>query len=66
MKTRILRLVTDHSSWWKKKKYRKESFKELNGLRKLGWRLKKNKKFFLNLMILKQGVSISITCLKNN
>ena len=66
MKTRILRLVTDHSSWWKKKKYRKESFKELNGLRKLGWILKKKKKFFLNLMILKQGVSISITCLKNN
>ena len=47
MKTRILRLVTDHSSWWKKKKYRKESFKELNGLRKLGWRLKKKKKVFL-------------------
>ena len=66
MKTRILRLVTGHSSWWKKKKYRTESFKELNGLRKLGWRLKKKKKFFLNLMILKQGVSISITCLKNN
>ena len=49
MKTRILRLVTGHSSWWKKKKYRKESFKELNGLRKLGWRLKKKKKVFLKL-----------------
>ena len=49
MKTRILRLVTGHSSWWKKKKYRTESFKELNGLRKLGWRLKKKKKVFLKL-----------------
>ncbi len=49
MKTRILRLVTDHSSWWKKKKYRKESFKELNGLRKLGWRLKKKKKVYPKL-----------------
>ena len=49
MKTRILRLVTGHSSWWKKKKYRTESFKELNGLRKLGWRLKKKKKVFFKL-----------------
>ncbi|MBH43340.1 MAG: hypothetical protein CMP25_00930 [Rickettsiales bacterium] len=46
MKVKILRLVTDHSSWWKKKKYRSESSKELNFFRKLGWKLKKKEKVF--------------------
>ena len=46
MKTKILKLVTDHSSWWKKKKYRKESSEKLDACRKLGWKLKKKQKVF--------------------
>ena len=46
MKIKILRLITDHSSWWKKKKYRRESSKELNFFRKQGWKLKKKEKVF--------------------
>ena len=46
MKIKILRLVTNHSSWWKKKKYRKESSQELRYLRNLGWKLRKKQKIF--------------------
>ena len=46
MKTKVLRLVTDHSSWWKKKKYRRESSEKLDAFRKLGWKLKKKQKVF--------------------
>ncbi len=47
MKKKILRLVTDHSSWWKKKKYRRESCQELMYLKRLGWKLKKKQKIVL-------------------
>ena len=36
-----IELVTKNSSWWKQKKYRKESAFILNKYRKLGWRLTK-------------------------
>ena len=36
-----IELVTKNSSWWKQKKYRKESAYILNKYRKLGWRLTK-------------------------
>jgi len=36
-----IELVTKNSSWWKQKKYRKESAFILNNYRKLGWRLTK-------------------------
>ena len=36
-----IELVTKNSSWWKQKKYRKESAFILNKYRKLGWRLNK-------------------------
>ena len=36
-----IELVTKNSSWWKQKKYRKESAFVLNYYRKLGWRLTK-------------------------
>ena len=36
-----LQLITRNSSWWKQKKYRKESAFILNKYRKLGWRLTK-------------------------
>ena len=36
-----LKLVTHHSSWWKKKKYRKESFEILRTYKIRGWKLKK-------------------------
>ena len=36
-----IELVTKNSSWWKQKKYRKESASILNKYRKLGWRLTK-------------------------
>ena len=36
-----IELVTKNSSWWKQKKYRKESAFILNKYRKLGWRLAK-------------------------
>ena len=36
-----LKLVTHHSSWWKKKKYRKESFEILRAYKIRGWKLKK-------------------------
>ena len=36
-----IELVTKNASWWKQKKYRKESAFILNKYRKLGWRLTK-------------------------
>ena len=36
-----IELVTKNTSWWKQKKYRKESAFILNKYRKLGWRLTK-------------------------
>ena len=36
-----IELVTKNSSWWKQKKYRKESAFILNKYRQLGWRLTK-------------------------
>ena len=36
-----IELLTKNSSWWKQKKYRKESAFILNKYRKLGWRLTK-------------------------
>ena len=36
-----IELVTKNSSWWKQKKYRKESALILNKYRKHGWRLTK-------------------------
>ena len=36
-----IELVTKNSSWWKQKKYRKESASTLKKYRKLGWRLTK-------------------------
>ena len=40
-KTKELILTTGHSSWWKNKKYRRESSKILKKHRKEGWRLMK-------------------------
>ena len=42
-KTKELVLTTGHSSWWKNKKYRRESSEILNKYRKQGWRLIKKK-----------------------
>ena len=36
-----IRLVTHHSSWWKRKKYRKESYEILRAYKLKGWKLKK-------------------------
>ena len=38
-----LQLITRNSSWWKQKKYRKESALILNNYRKNGWKLAKKK-----------------------
>ena len=37
-------LVTGHSSWWKEKKYRKETAMKLKLLRNKNWRLLKKTK----------------------
>ena len=47
MNMKKINLVIDHTSWWKRKKYRKEAFQILNNYRLKGWKLKniiKNKK----------------------
>ena len=41
MQKKNLILVTDHSSWWKKKKYRKNSSVQLKKVRSAGWCLLK-------------------------
>ena len=45
MKKKELNLVTDNTSWWKKKKYRKESSEILKAYKSKGWKLKKVIKF---------------------
>mgnify|MGYP001374065525 CR=1 FL=1 len=45
MKKEVI-LVTGSSSWWKSKKFRKESFEELRTLRKKKWKMKKMCKLF--------------------
>ena len=40
-----IKLVTHHSSWWKKKKYRKESTEIVKAYKSKGWKLKKVIKF---------------------
>ena len=64
-----LNLVVDHSSWWKKKKYRKESCEILLKHKNSGWKLSKIlfikkldktidtrifKRFFLYMTLLKK------------
>lgn len=39
MKKKELYLVTDNTSWWKRKKFRKNSAFDLLKHRKLGWKL---------------------------
>ena len=43
-----LQLITRNSSWWKQKKYRKESALILNTYRKNGWKLAKKKELVNN------------------
>lgn len=39
MKKKVLYLVTDNSSWWKRKKFRKSSAFDLLKHRRSGWKL---------------------------
>ncbi|MEM6411032.1 MAG: hypothetical protein AAF683_05815 [Pseudomonadota bacterium] len=39
METRDIRLVTGNSSWWKARKYRRETARKLLSLRAAGWRI---------------------------
>ncbi len=41
MKVKKISLVIDHTSWWKRKKYRKESCQTLKDYKLKGWKLKK-------------------------
>ena len=41
MKVKKISLVIDHTSWWKRKKYRKESCQILKDYKLKGWKLKK-------------------------
>lgn len=43
-----LQLITRNSSWWKQKKYRKESALILNTYRKNGWKLTKKRELANN------------------
>ena len=43
-----LQLITRNSSWWKQKKYRKESALILQTYRKNGWKLTKKKELVNN------------------
>lgn len=43
-----LQLITRNSSWWKQKKYRKESALILKTYRKNGWKLTKKKELVNN------------------
>ena len=43
-----LQLITRNSSWWKQKKYRKESALILNTYRKKGWKLAKKRELVNN------------------
>ena len=40
MKIKKIKLVVGHSSWWKRKKYRKEASEILSNYRLKGWKLK--------------------------
>ena len=35
------KLVTHHTSWWKRKKYRKEAYETLRNYKSKGWKVKK-------------------------
>ena len=36
-----IKLVTHHTSWWKRKKYRKEAYETLRNYQSKGWKVKK-------------------------
>ena len=36
-----IKLVTHHTSWWKRKKYRKEAYETLRNYKSKGWKVKK-------------------------
>ena len=36
-----IKLITHHTSWWKRKKYRKEAYETLRNYKSKGWKVKK-------------------------